>query len=241
MACYHLPFANRLCSASVVASWVGTIISPASPPKLCVTIVTYPYTPAAQQSCGVGVRPTDSKPVPGELAAILKSKYPDKKIFSNEKPLGVEKIPEIEPIERFDSSALVGRMTALESTIKSKDDKIATLESKLQDQIAGETARTQTLVNAALESFRTEVRTANERDVAVAELKSIMSEDNATAYLSTNPTNEQIKSITGILRASAAVGVGSSQVQTVEREVKPKFSSMYKLESNPDGTWKIGE
>lgn len=166
-----------------------------------VTIVMWPHQPAATQKMGVGVRPA--------LAAILASKYPQEDTMTNNTGGGTPAVS----VEAFESTVsenvqLKSTLKVLETDNKRKDEELASWQRKYAELESGEDSRTKIAVEAALESYRTELRATAEREEAVKELKSIMSEKAADEYLSTKPTVDQIRSISKIMRANSAGGVG---------------------------------
>ncbi|MFA6729358.1 MAG: hypothetical protein WCS17_14240, partial [Prevotella sp.] len=169
-----------------------------------VTIVTSPYTPAANQEMGVGIRP--------ELAAILASKYPQIEDTMVETKGGGTPAISTEAFESVVSESVVLKSTikTLETENKTLGTELASWKTKCSDLESGEADRTKIAVESALESFKTELRSKEERDTAVSELKTVMSKEAAESYLATNPTLDQIKSIVGILKAGASKNVGSS-------------------------------
>jgi hypothetical protein len=169
-----------------------------------VTIVTYPYTPAASQEMGVGVRP--------DLAAILASKYPTQIEDSMTTNGDGKTVVSVEAFESTvsDNVQLKSQIKTLESEKGTLEKELASWKTKYSELESGEANRTKIAIDAALESFKAELKTTGEREAAVTELKNVMSKEAAESYLATNPTVEQIKSIAGILKAGASKGVGSS-------------------------------
>ncbi|MDD5537268.1 MAG: hypothetical protein PHS36_08855 [Candidatus Cloacimonetes bacterium] len=172
-----------------------------------VTIVTSPYSPAADQGMGVGIRPV--------LAAILASKYPNnhpkEDSMTEPKGGGVSAIS----IEAFEST--VSENVQLKSTIKVLETEKAKLEKELDswkqkytDLESGEADRVKIAISEARNSWDSELKAKAEREAAVSELKTVMSSEAYESYLATNPTVEQIKSIAGIMKVNTSKGVGIS-------------------------------
>ena len=171
-----------------------------------VTIVTSPYSPAADQGMGVGIRP--------ELSAILASKYPTQieDTMSETKGGGTPAIS----VETYESvvsekAQLVSRVSALESEKTKLETELASTKKEFTDYKSSETDRTKAEIEKALRAYDVEVKAQEERSEAVRELKSIMSEEDAENILSTDPSNETIKSFVSIRKAELSRGVGSSQ------------------------------
>ena len=172
-----------------------------------VTIVTSPYTPAANQETGVGIRP--------DLASILQSKYPTEDFIMSEKTGGGT--PAITE-EAFLSVAsereqLKSQVKTLETEKKSISDELASWKTKYTELESGEAKRVEIAVSQARATWEADLKSKAERDTAISEINSVMSKEAAESYLSTNPTIEQIKSIAAIMKVSASKGVGSSQPQ----------------------------
>ena len=170
-----------------------------------VTIVTAPYEPAANQGMGVGIRP--------ELSAILASKYPTQieDTMSETKGGGTPAIS----VETYESvvsekAQLVSRVSALESEKTKLETELASTRKEFESYKAGEAERTKEAVESALRAYDIQVKAEEERAGAIAELKSVMKEEEAEKILSTNPSNETIKSIAGSLKATFSKGIGSS-------------------------------
>lgn len=172
-----------------------------------VTIVTSPYSPAADQGMGVGIRPV--------LAAILASKYPNnhpkEDSMTEPKGGGVSAIS----IEAFEST--VSENVQLKSTIKVLETEKTKLEKELDswkqkytDLESGEADRVKIAISEARNSWDSELKAKAEREAAVSELKTVMSSEAYESYLATNPTVEQIKSIAGIMKVNTSKGVGIS-------------------------------
>lgn len=170
-----------------------------------VTIVMWPHQPAATQQMGVGVRPA--------LAAILASKYPQKEDSMTEpKGGGVSAIS----IEAFESTVsenvqLKSQIKTLETEKTKLEKELASTKKEFTDYKSSETDRTKAEIEKALRAYDVEVKAQEERSEAVRELKSIMSEEDAENILSTDPSNETIKSFVSIRKAELSRGVGSSQ------------------------------
>ena len=171
-----------------------------------VTIVTDPYQPAATQEMGVGIRP--------ELSAILSFKYPTQiGDTMSDKPGGGTPAISVEAFESTVSEnvQLKSQIKTLESDMKKKDEEIVSWEKRYKELESGEADRTKIAIESALAARDAELKATAERETAVSELENVMSKEAAAGYLATNPSIDQIKSITGILKANAAKGVGSSQ------------------------------
>jgi hypothetical protein len=170
------------------------------------TLVMWPHQPAATQEQVVGVPPA--------LASILSFKYPQTEdTMPTDKQGGGTPAISTEAYEIIVSEKvqLNSRITALESENKKLKDDYASIQSEFEKYKSGEDTRIKTAVESALESFKADIKAAGERETAVSELKSVMTEDAAKNYLETNPTIDQIKSITKILKANFSKGVGSPQ------------------------------
>lgn len=169
-----------------------------------VTVVTSPYTPAASPDMGVGIRP--------ELAAILASKYPTEDFIMSEKTGGG---PSAISTEAYESIALEkvelrSQIQTLETEKKTLESELASTRKEFSDYKSGEADRTKEAVENALRAYDTQVKAEEERREAINELKSVMKEEEAEKILSTNPSNETIKSIAGTLKVSFSKGVGTS-------------------------------
>ena len=169
-----------------------------------VTVVTSPYTPAASPDMGVGIRP--------ELAAILASKYPTEDFIMSEKTGGG---PSAISTEAYESIAmekveLRSQIQTLETEKKTLESELASTRKEFSDYKSGEADRTKEAVENALRAYDTQVKAEEERREAINELKSVMKEEEAEKILSTNPSNETIKSIAGTLKVSFSKGVGTS-------------------------------
>ena len=168
-----------------------------------VTIVTAPYTPAASPEMGVGIRP--------ELAAILASKYPTNEDLTMTDKTGGGK-PAVS-VEAFESTVsenvqLKSQIKTLESQKTDLEKELVSWKQKYETLESGEADRIKIAVESAIKSYDTELKSKAEREEAVKELNSIMSKEAAESYMSTNPTVEQIKSITGIMKSNFSKGVG---------------------------------
>lgn len=169
------------------------------------TIVTDPYEPAANQSMGVGIPPA--------LAAILASKYPTQiEDTMTEKTGGGSPAISTEAYESIVSEKveLKSQLVALESEKKTLETELASTRKEFESYKAGEAERTKEAVESALRAYDIQVKAEEERAGAIAELKSVMKEEEAEKILSTNPSNETIKSIAGSLKATFSKGIGSS-------------------------------
>ncbi|MFA6779981.1 MAG: hypothetical protein WCU80_09425, partial [Paludibacteraceae bacterium] len=166
------------------------------------TIVTDPYEPAANQGMGVGIPPA--------LAAILSSKYPIEDTMTDKTGGGKPAVS----VEAFEST--VSENVQLKSQIKTMESQKTDLEKELvswkqkyETLESGEADRIKIAVESAIKSYDTELKSKAEREEAVKELNSIMSKEAAESYMSTNPTVEQIRSITGIMKSNFSKGVGT--------------------------------
>lgn len=173
-----------------------------------VTIVTSPYTPAANQETGVGIRP--------DLASILQSKYPTEDFIMPEKTGGG---PSAISTEAYESIALEkvelrSQIQTLESEKKTLETELASWKTKYSELESGEAQRIEIAISEDRAKRDAEFKAKAELDSAKAELKTVMSEEAAGKYLATNPTIEQIKSIAAIMKVSASKGVGSSAEST---------------------------
>ncbi len=169
-----------------------------------VTVVTSPYTPAASPDMGVGIRP--------ELAAIL-AKYPTNEDFVMSEKTGGG--PSAISTEAYESIALEkvelrSQIQTLETEKKTLESELASTRKEFSDYKSGEADRTKEAVENALRAYDTQVKAEEERREAINELKSVMKEEEAEKILSTNPSNETIKSIAGTLKVSFSKGVGTS-------------------------------
>jgi len=190
-----------------------------------VTVVTDPYEPAANQTMGVGIRP--------ELAAILASKYPQVEDTMSDKPGGGTPAISVEAFESTVSEnvQLKSQIKTLESDIKKKDEEIVSWEKRYKELELGEADRTKIAIESALAARDAELKATAERETAVSELKVAMGKDAAEQYLATNPSLDQIKSITVILKTKAARGVSSAQSDQPEEDgesydsIKKRFDS----------------
>jgi len=176
-----------------------------------VTVVTSPYNPAASPEMGVGIRP--------ELAAILQSKYPtnEDNIMTNNNGGGGAVIS-METYEKVvsEKDEIRSQLKTLETDNKNLGDELASWKTKYTELESGESKRVEIAVSQARATWEADLKSKAEREGAVTELNSVMSKDAVESYLSTNPTIEQIKSITAIMKVSASKGVGSSQSQNTD-------------------------
>jgi hypothetical protein len=200
-----------------------------------VTLVMWPHQPAASPEMGVGVRPS--------LAAIVSQKYPSnpiQKIESQIEDSMVEKTGDGKPvvsIEAFESTVsenvkLQSKISTLESRNKELENELASSKQKYAELESGEADRTKIAVESALESFKIDLKAAGERETAVSELKTVMTEEAAKSYLATNPTLDQIKSIAAILKTSASKGVGSSMGSTIDPSEQAEIEAEKRWESS---------
>jgi hypothetical protein len=196
---------------------------------LGVTIVTYPWSPAATQGDGVGVPPTTSI----RLAASFR-KYDHLNLDKNTQQTNstgeISTAPDPEPTpepktatelqsaksEIAELKSINTRLTseneALQSKLVDKDTEIQELKSKnsnLEKQATMTQTQIESAVNAALESANRQRIAQQEHDDAAAELKSYMPVDIYNDYLKSDPTTQAIKSMTATLKKSANNQVGS--------------------------------
>lgn len=193
-----------------------------------VTIVMWPHKPAASPEMGVGVRPV--------LASILQSKYPSQKVEDNtmpEKTGGGTAAISTEAYESIVSEKveLRSQIMTLESEKKAMSEELASTRKQFDEYKSGEANRTKEAIESALRAYDTQVKAEEERAGAIAELKSVMKEEEAETILSTNPSNETIKSIAGTLKATFSRGVGSS-----ESSGPSESDDVFKLVSELRGT-----
>ncbi|MEN6291277.1 MAG: hypothetical protein ABFD07_04560, partial [Methanobacterium sp.] len=169
-----------------------------------VTIVTDPYEPAANQSMGVGIPPA--------LAAILASKYPTQiEVTMVDKTGGGTAAVSVEAFETTVSEnvQLKSTIKVLETMNADLEKELASWKQKYTDLESGEVNRTKIAVESALAARDAELKAEAEREAVVSELRTVMSKDCVESYLATNPSLDQIKSITGILKVNASKGIGS--------------------------------
>lgn len=169
------------------------------------TIVTDPFEPAATQEMGVGIRP--------ELSAILSFKYPTQiEDTMSDKPGGGTPAISIEAYNSAvsESVKLRSQVKTLETRNSELEKELASWKQKYTYLESGEATRTKIAVEDARKSWVADLKATEERNSAVTELKTVMSAEAAESYLATDPTLEQIKSISGILKANAAKNVSSS-------------------------------
>lgn len=192
------------------------------------TIVMWPHSPAATPEMGVGVRPA--------LAAILASKYPTQKItddsMTDNKPGGGTPAISTEAYESIalEKVELKSTIMALESEKKVMETELASWKSKYTELESGESKRNEIAISDARKTWDAELKATSEKEAAVTDLKTVMSEEAATGYLATNPSVDQIKSIANILKANSSGEVGSSH----SFEPTEKVSSGVKLRPNPE-------
>jgi hypothetical protein len=179
-----------------------------------VTVVTAPYNPAASPEMGVGIRP--------ELAAILASKYPQIEDNMTDKTGGGTSAISTEAYESIalEKVELKSKIQTLESEKKTMETELASWKQKYTELESGEANRTKIAIESARANWEMDLKSKAEREGAITELNTIMSKDAAESYLATNPTLEQITSITGILKAGASKGVGSSSGSSTQEEGK---------------------
>ena len=180
-----------------------------------VTIVMWPHSPAATPKMGVGIRP--------ELAAILASKYPSQvEDTMTEKTGGGTPAISTEAYESIalEKVELKSQIKILESEKKTMETELASWKQKYTELESGEANRTKIAIESARANWEMDLKSKAEREGAITELNTIMSKDAAESYLATNPTLEQITSITGILKAGASKGVGSSSGSSTQEEGK---------------------
>ena len=170
-----------------------------------VTIVTSPYTPAANQETGVGIRP--------DLASILQSKYPTEDFIMPEKTGGGPSAISTEAYESVVSEKveLRSQIQTLETEKKAISDELASTRKEFSDYKSSEADRIKSETEKALRAYDAEVKAQEALNSAITDLKSVMSESDAETILSTNPSVETIKSFAAIRKAELSKGVGSSQ------------------------------
>lgn len=171
-----------------------------------VTIVTAPYEPAANQGMGVGIRP--------ELSAILASKYPTQieDTMSETKGGGTPAIS----VETYESvvsekAQLVSRVSALESEKTKLETELASTRKEFESYKAGEAERTKLAYSEGKADGRAEIIAETERSTAIEEFKQTHSKEFVEAFLSTNPSIEQIKILTAGKKVDLSKGPGTSQ------------------------------
>lgn len=170
-----------------------------------VTIVTSPYTPAANQETGVGIRP--------DLASILQSKYPTEDFIMSEKTGGGPSAISTEAYESVVSEKveLRSQIQTLESEKTKLETELASTRKEFTDYKSSEADRIKSETEKALRAYDAEVKAQEILNSAITDLKSVMSESDAETILSTNPSVETIKSFAAIRKAELSKGVGSSQ------------------------------
>lgn len=162
-----------------------------------VTIVTYPYKPAATPDQGVGVRPTSSM----ALAATLASKYPEffPKQKSTEEPEGGD----ITPSDKEELETKIKELTSSIEDLKSQNEKLKqdlvakdkTIEIIVKDAV-------ESAVSSALVSRDNAQKVANEREDAIKELESYMTPTALENFLKNNPSTEVIKATSSAMAAT---------------------------------------
>ncbi|AKB37371.1 hypothetical protein MSSAC_2781 [Methanosarcina siciliae C2J] len=155
---------------------------------LGVTIVTYPYKPAATPEMGVGVRPTAS------MFAAVASKYP-------EYNTGGEKTPE------EDLKKIIDELKSTIDTLKSENAKLGE-DLKEKDKTMESTV--EKAVKAALESHDKAIKEASEYNEAVKELSSFMKPEDLEGFLSSKPAAGIIRATAAAMKATVASHIGSS-------------------------------
>ncbi|MFZ2499546.1 hypothetical protein [Methanosarcina sp.] len=200
---------------------------------LGVTIVTYPWSPAATQGDGVGIPPAVSI----RLAASFR-KYDDYQMQmqnpantqtnqtgktnstgGNTTTPDPEPTPVTEPKPVQGSTELQSartEITELKSTnqkLTSENEVLKADNEALKKQATMNQTQIESAVNAALESERRQRVAQQEHDDAANELKSYMAEDIYVDYLKSEPTTQAIKSMTATLKKtfSGQVGAGSGK------------------------------
>jgi len=156
---------------------------------LGVTIVTYPYKPAATPEMGVGVRPTAS------MFAAVASKYP-------EYNTGGEKTPE------EDLKKIIDELKSTIDTLKSENAKLGE-DLKEKDKTMESTV--EKAVKAALESHDKAIKEASEYNEAVKELSSFMKPEDLEGFLSSKPAAGIIRATAAAMKATVASHIGAGK------------------------------
>lgn len=188
-----------------------------------VTIVMWPHQPAASQDMGVGVRPV--------LASILSQKYPTQiEDTMTEKTGGGTPAISTEAYESIalEKVELKSQIQTLESEKKTLETELASWKTKYSELESGEAKRIEIAISEDRAKRDAELKAKAELDSAVTELKNVMSSEAVEKYLATSPTVEQIKSIAGIMKSTAAKQVGSSQSSTPQETEDEKAEAAWK-------------
>ncbi|AKB35607.1 hypothetical protein MSSAC_1017 [Methanosarcina siciliae C2J] len=156
---------------------------------LGVTIVTYPYKPAATPEMGVGVRPTAS------MFAAVASKYP-------EYNTGGEKTPE------EDLKKIIDELKSTIDTLKSENAKLGE-DLKEKDKTMESTV--EKAVKAALESHDKAIKEASDYNDAVKELSSYMKPEDLEGFLSSKPAAGIIRATAAAMKATVASHIGAGK------------------------------
>lgn len=177
-----------------------------------VTIVTSPYTPAANQETGVGIRP--------ELAAILASKYPTEDFIMSEKTGGG---PSAISTEAYESIALEkvelrSQIQTLESEKKTLETELASTRKEFSDYKKSEDDRTALSYNKGVADGKAELVAETEKLTAINAFKETHGKEFAEAFLATNPSIEQIKVLTASKKVEHSKNVGASSSTPVSDE-----------------------
>lgn len=171
-----------------------------------VTIVTDPYSPAATQEMGVGLRP--------ELAAFLKAKYPTQigDTMADKSGGGTPAIS----VEAFESTVsenvqLKSQIKTLETEKKTLGEELASTRTEYEHYKAGETDRNDLAYSKGKTDGRAELLEENERNSIIEEFTATHGETFAKRFLATNPSLESIKVLTAGKKVDLSKDVGSSQ------------------------------
>lgn len=177
-----------------------------------VTVVTSPYTPAASPDMGVGIRP--------ELAAILASKYPTEDFIMSEKTGGG---PSAISTEAYESIALEkvelrSQIQTLEKEKNAISDELASTRKEFSDYKKSEDDRTALSYNKGVADGKAELVAETEKLTAINAFKETHGKEFAEAFLSTNPSIEQIKVLTASKKVEHSKNVGASSSTPVSDE-----------------------
>ena len=121
------------------------------------------------------------------------------------------------------------KITELQSTIQTQDDKIKKLESenaKLKDDIAKQPEMIQSAVKAALDAHNTELAKQTEYDSAVKELSSFMKEETLAEFMKAEPSIEVIKSTATALKSTVHVGSGMGSSTPADDDVSTAIDEL---------------
>lgn len=181
---------------------------------LGVTIVTYPYTPAATPAQGVGVRPTAS------MLAAISSKYPEFSIIESK---GGETTPKLE--EELESAN--EKIKVLESSL----EEIKSTNTRLQQELTAKDntieATVEKAVRAALESHNKSMREASEYEGAVKELSSFMKSEDLEEFLKEKPAVGIIRATAAAMKSSVASHIGTGNGSGNGKGGSVKATSIY--------------